>query len=114
MTNVALDKRSPTSSPSSSAPSRERGLPVAIRSDNGPPFASAGLGGLSAFAVHLVKLGVTPERIAPGHPEQNGRLERFHRTLKEAVMSPPASRYAPSPRPYPGKSRAPNTRRASR
>ena len=106
---------------------------------NGPPFASAGLGGLSAFAVHLVKLGITPERIAPGHPERNGRLERFHRTLKEAVMSPPAptladqqrafdvfrrvyneerphealgqrppaSRYAPSPRPYPDKVASP-------
>ena len=118
---------------------QERGLPNAIRSDNGPPFASARLGGLSAFAVHLVKLGITPERIAPGHPEQNGRLERFHRTLKEAVMSPPAptladqqrafdafrrvynedrphealgqrppaSRYAPSPRPYPGKVESP-------
>ncbi len=51
---------------------RERGLPNAIRSDNGPPFASAGLGGFSAFAVHLVKLGVTPERIAPGHPSRTG------------------------------------------
>ena len=118
---------------------QERGLPNAIRSDNGPPFASVGLGGLSAFAVHLVKLGITPERIAPGHPEQNGRLERFHRTLKEAAMSPPAptladqqrafdafrrvyneerphealgqrppaSRYAPSPRPYPSKVASP-------
>ena len=57
----------------------ERGLPNAIRSDNGPPFASVGLGGLSAFAVHLVKLGITPERIAPGHPEQNGRLARSRR-----------------------------------
>ena len=44
----------------------ERGLPAVIRSDNGPPFASTGLGGLTAFAVHLVKLGITPERITPG------------------------------------------------
>jgi len=79
---------------------RERGLPAAIRSDNGPPFASAGLGGLSAFAVHLVKLGVTPERIAPGHPERNRRLERFHRTLKEAVMSPPAPTLADQQRAF--------------
>ena len=77
---------------------QERGLPAVIRSDNGPPFASTGLGGLTAFAVHLVKLGVTPERITPGHPEQNGRIERFHRTLKEASMSPPAATLAaPSP-----------------
>ena len=46
------------------------------------PFAYASLGGLSAFAAHLVKLGITPERSAPGRLEQNGRLERFHRTLK--------------------------------
>ena len=70
---------------------REHGLPAAIRSDNGPPFASTGLGGLSALAVWLLKLGVIPERAEPGHPEQNGRLERFHRTLKEAAMNPPAA-----------------------
>ena len=79
---------------------RERGLPAVIRSDNGPPFASTGLGGLTAFAVHLVKLGVTPERIAPGHPEQNGRIERFHRTLKEAAMNPPAPTLADQQRAF--------------
>ena len=68
---------------------REYGLPAVIRSDNGPPFASVGLGGLSKLAVWWVKLGIVPERIQPGHPEQNGRLERLHRTLKGEVASPP-------------------------
>ena len=68
---------------------REYGLPWAIRSDNGPPFASVGLGGLSSLAVWWIKLGILPERIQPGHPEQNGRLERFHRTLKAETANPP-------------------------
>ncbi len=68
---------------------REYGLPRSIRSDNGPPFASVGLGGLSTLAVWWVKLGIIPERIDPGHPEQNGRLERFHRTLKAETARPP-------------------------
>lgn len=68
---------------------REYGLPEVIRSDNGSPFASVGLGGLSRLAVWWVKLGIVPERIEPGHPEQNGRLERLHRTLKAEAASPP-------------------------
>ncbi len=68
---------------------REYGLPKTIRSDNGPPFASVGLGGLSSLAVWWVKLGIMPERIEPGHPEQNGRLERLHRTLKAETANPP-------------------------
>jgi transposase InsO family protein len=68
---------------------REYGLPRAIRTDNGPPFASVGLGGLSSLAVWWVKLGILPERTEPGHPEQNGRLERLHRTLKAETASPP-------------------------
>ena len=68
---------------------REYGLPWTIRSDNGPPFASVGLGSLSPLAVWWVKLGIVPERIEPGHPEQNGRLERLHRTLKAETASPP-------------------------
>ena len=68
---------------------RERGLPWAIRTDNGPPFASVGLGSLSQLAVWWVKLDIIPERIEPGHPEQNGRLERLHRTLKAETASPP-------------------------
>ena len=68
---------------------QEYGLPWAIRTDNGPPFASVGLGSLSSLAVWWVKLGIIPERIEPGHPEQNGRLERLHRTLKAETASPP-------------------------
>lgn len=68
---------------------REFGLPAVMRSDNGPPFASVGLAGLSPLAVWWVRLGIRPERIAPGHPEQNGRHERLHRTLKQATAKPP-------------------------
>jgi len=70
---------------------REYGLPAAIRSDNGPPFASTGLGGLSRLSVWWIRLGIRPERIAPGHPEQNGRHERLHRTLKQETAQPPAA-----------------------
>lgn len=114
---------------------REYGLPRAIRTDNGSPFGSRGLAGLSRLAVYWMKLGIAPERIEPGHPEQNGRHERMHRTLKDETASPPqanrraqqrafrrfqqqynherphealgqqtpASRYVPSPRPYPAR-----------
>lgn len=68
---------------------REYGLPGAIRTDNGAPFASTALGGLSRLAVWWIKLGIMPERIDPGCPQQNGRHERFHRTLKEETASPP-------------------------
>jgi len=68
---------------------REYGLPEALRTDNGPPFASVGLGGLSALSVWLIRLGIRLERILPAHPEQNGRHERMHRTLKEATAKPP-------------------------
>jgi transposase InsO family protein len=110
---------------------REYGLPWAMRTDNGPPFASSAVGGLSRLAVWWMKLGIVPERIKAGHPEQNGRHERMHRTLKldlrlaenwraqqreldrfrhdynhvrphEALgMQTPASVYEPSPREYP-------------
>jgi len=110
---------------------REHGLPQAIRTDNGPPFASSAVGGLSRLAVWWIKLGIVPERIEAGHPEQNGRHERMHRTLKQDVavgqhwraqqrhldafchdynhvrphealaMQTPASVYTPSLRPYP-------------
>jgi len=69
---------------------REHGLPLAIRTDNGPPFASLGIAGLSALSVWWIRLGITPERIAPGRPEQNGRHERMHRTLKAETTRPPA------------------------
>lgn len=68
---------------------REYGLPLAIRSDNGAPFASRALAGLSRLALWWIKLGIVPERIEPGHPEQNGMLERLHRTLAEETASPP-------------------------
>jgi transposase InsO family protein len=70
---------------------REWGLPDAIRTDNGPPFASRAIAGLSHLAVWWMKLGIVPERIAAGHPEQNGRQERMHRTLKQETASPPAA-----------------------
>jgi transposase InsO family protein len=112
---------------------REHGLPLAIRSDNGPPFASIGAGGLTALAVHWVKLSIRLERTDKASPQQNGRHERMHGTLKKEAANPPAdtpaaqqdaldrfqhnfnqvrphealgqktpaSRYTPSPRPYP-------------
>lgn len=68
---------------------REHGLPWAIRTDNGAPFASTALAGLSQLSVWWIKLGILPERIEPGCPEQNGRHERFHRTLKNKTITPP-------------------------
>src|SRR6185295_15651836 len=70
---------------------REYGLPDAIRSDNGIPFASVGLGGLSQLAVWWIKLGIALERISPGRPDQNGRHERMHRTLKRETALPPCA-----------------------
>ncbi len=70
---------------------REFGLPRAVRSDNGPPFASTGAGGLSRLSVKLVKAGIVPERIDAGKPSQNGRHERMHLTLKQDTARPPAS-----------------------
>lgn len=68
---------------------REFGMPQAIRTDNGAPFASLAIGGLSSLAVWLIKLGITPERIRPAHPEENGSHERMHRTLKQQTAKPP-------------------------
>ncbi len=70
---------------------RRVGLPGVIRTDNGTPFAGKGLARLSRLAVWWIKLGITPELIAPARPEQNGRHERLHRTLKEATALPPAA-----------------------
>ncbi len=69
---------------------REYGLPRIIRSDNGAPFASMGAGGLSRLGVWWVKLGIIPERIEAGKPEQNGRHERMHKTLKAETVAPAA------------------------
>lgn len=64
---------------------RLHGMPAAIRSDNGPPFAGIGAAGLSKLALWWIKLGIKVERTAPAHPEQNGRHERMHLTLKQHV-----------------------------
>jgi putative transposase len=112
---------------------REYGLPAAMRTDNGVPFATTGLHGLSTLSVWWIHLGIQPQRILPAHPEQNGAHERMHKTLKHGAIRPPrptlaaqqrafdrfralynaerphktlggrtpASRYRPSPRPYP-------------
>lgn len=64
---------------------RQYGLPEAIRSDNGAPFASLALGGISQLSKWWIQLGIRPERIEPGKPSQNGRHERMHRTLKHDV-----------------------------
>lgn len=69
---------------------REYGLPLAIRTDNGSPFASTGIGRLTRLAVWLLKLGIRRELIQPGRPTQNGRHERMHRTLKFEATQPSA------------------------
>jgi transposase InsO family protein len=76
----------------------EYGLPEVIRSDNGPPFASTGVTGLTALSVWWIKLGIRPERIDPGRPQQNGRHERFHLTLLEAMRPPEPNRAAQAAR----------------
>jgi putative transposase len=69
---------------------REFGLPLAIRTDNGVPFASPnGLFGLSKLSVWWLRLGIQVERIKPGNPQQNGRHERMHLTLKKHTVRPP-------------------------
>ena len=73
---------------------KEHGLPNRIRTDNGVPFASRTAGGLSRLSVWWIRLGIRPERIAPGKPQQNGRHERMHRTLKKATARPPAASMA--------------------
>lgn len=119
---------------------RKYGLPERIRTDNGHPFASAALAGLSRLSIWWISLGITPELIEPGKPQQNGRHERMHRTLKKRTASPPkgnlrtqqyrfdqfrrtynndrphealnmetpASRYHPSPRPFPQRTEPPS------
>jgi putative transposase len=70
---------------------RTYGLPRAMRTDNGPPFATTGAGQLSRLAVWWLKLGIQLDRIDRGHPEQNGRHERFHLTLQQETTSPAAT-----------------------
>jgi putative transposase len=68
---------------------REHGLPLVIHTDNGVPFASRAPGGLSRVSMQWVKLGIVPERSRPASPQDNGRHERMHSTLKQATLSPP-------------------------
>ena len=68
----------------------EYGLPRIIRTDNGVPFATTALGRLSLLSVWWIRLGIYPELIEPSHPEQNGRHERMHRTLKADATRPPS------------------------
>ena len=69
----------------------ECGLPDVMRTDNGSPFASTGMASLTRLSAWWIKLGIMPERIEPGHPEQNGRHERLHLTIKMETLSPPKS-----------------------
>ena len=72
---------------------QEFGLPRAIRTDNGAPFATLAPGGLSRLSVWWIRLGIRPERIMPGRPDQNGRHERMHSTLKAETAKPPRSSF---------------------
>lgn len=70
---------------------RQYGLPTVIRTDNGAPFASSGLGGLTRLSAYWLSLGIEHERTRPAHPEENGRHERMHRTLKQETTRPARS-----------------------
>jgi len=70
---------------------KEQGLPAVIRSDNGGPFATKAIAGLSRLNVWWTQLGIKQDRIAPGRPDQNGSHERMHLTLKQETVVPPAS-----------------------
>lgn len=70
---------------------QEFGMPKVLRTDNGVPFATVGLGGLSDLSVWLIRLGITPERIRPGQPQENGAHERMHKTMKQETANPPKS-----------------------
>lgn len=67
---------------------REHGLPRSIRTDNGTPFATQAIRGLSRLSVWWIKLGIVPDRIEPGRPQKNGQHERMHRTLKAKTARP--------------------------
>ena len=81
---------------------REYGLPDTLRTDNGAPFASVAAGGLTQLSAWWVRLGIRPERIRPAKPSENGRHERMHRSLKEAVINPPAHSLAAQQRRFDG------------
>jgi putative transposase len=91
---LALEIVPPTSGPVEAAVDRllqEHGLPERLLMDNGPPFAASGAGGLTRLSVKWLKLGIALERITPGRPQENGRHERMHRTLKAETSRPPAA-----------------------
>lgn len=79
---------------------REYGMPRAIRTDNGPPFSTLAPGGLSRLSVWWIRLGIRPERIMPGRPDQNGRHERMHSTLKAETAKPPRSSFSAQQRAF--------------
>ena len=88
------------------------GLPRVIRTDNGPPFgAPLALGGLSTLAVWWIRLGIRPERIEKGEPQQNGEHERMHRTLKAEVTRPPSASFEAQQRRFDAWRRTFNERR---
>ena len=78
----------------------EYGVPAAIRTDNGVPFATTGLHGLSLLSVWWIRLGIRPQRILPAHPEQNGAHERMHKTLKRGAIRPPRATLAAQQRAF--------------
>jgi transposase InsO family protein len=78
----------------------EYGLPVAMRNDNGVPFATTGLHGLSELSVWWIRLGIIPQRILPAHPQQNGAHERMHKTLKRGAIRPPRATLAAQQRAF--------------
>lgn len=78
----------------------EFGLPAAIRTDNGAPFSTLAPGGLSRLAIWWIHLGIRPERILPGRPDQNGRHERMHRTLKAECCRPPKATFSSQQRSF--------------
>jgi hypothetical protein len=75
-------------------------LPAAIRTDNGVPFATTGLHGLSLLSVWWIRLGIMPQRILPAHAEQNGAHERMHKTLKRGAIRPPRATLAAQQRAF--------------
>jgi putative transposase len=79
---------------------REYGLPVRIRSDNGSPFGARTLGRLTKLSAWWIRLGVMPEFIEPGKPQQNGKHERMHKTLKAEATKPPAGSMAAQQRKF--------------
>jgi hypothetical protein len=79
---------------------REYGLPQAIRTDNGVPFATTGIHGLSQLNVWWMRLGIQHQRILPAHPQQNGAHERMHRTLKGEAIRPPRAHRAAQQRTF--------------